>query len=137
MRVFFAADRRQFHIGVSGQPPQLPTTNELSELGIDFIKQCLIIDPKARPTVDKLLEHPWIEKFREEIELEYEDEFVHQQTSNPDEKGTSDGRSSLDGSPSLDAEEARGHAHDYAHDRRDEQEEQEELDESDKPDEEE
>ncbi|TIA87857.1 hypothetical protein E3P99_02902 [Wallemia hederae] len=108
-----------FHIGVSGQPPQLPTTNELSELGIDFIKQCLIIDPKERPTVDKLLEHPWIEKFREEIELEYEDEFVHQQTSNPDEKGTSEGRNSFDGSPSLDA---AAEAHDYAHDKQDEQE---------------
>lgn len=100
----------QFHIGVSGQPPQLPSTNELSELGIDFIKQCLTIDPKKRPTVDELLEHPWIEKFREEIELEYEDEIVHQHSSHKDntEKDSntsaqaSASRSSFDGSPSLD-----------------------------------
>ncbi|TIC24828.1 hypothetical protein E3Q11_03552 [Wallemia mellicola] len=79
-----------FHIGVSGQPPQLPSTNELSELGIDFIRQCLIIDPKKRPTVDELLEHPWIEKFREEIELEYEDEIIHQHSQDNDYENTNE-----------------------------------------------
>lgn len=81
---------RKFHIGVSGQPPQLPSTNELSELGIDFIRQCLIIDPKKRPTVDELLEHPWIEKFREEIELEYDDEIIHQHSHDNDYENTNE-----------------------------------------------
>ncbi|TIB08438.1 hypothetical protein E3P92_03523 [Wallemia ichthyophaga] len=96
-----------FHIGVSGQPPQLPSTNELSELGIDFIKQCLIIDPKKRPTVDELLDHPWIEKFREEIELEYEDEIVHRSSHNGDnDKGNNSDAmasvgNSIDGSHAL------------------------------------
>lgn len=29
-------------------------------LFVDFIKQCLQIDPRKRPTIDQLLQHPWI-----------------------------------------------------------------------------
>ncbi|KAG6817145.1 hypothetical protein H0H87_012106 [Tephrocybe sp. NHM501043] len=54
-----------FHIGVATQPPPLPEPGQLSKIGIDFIKQCLIIDPMTRPTALELLQHPWIGNFRE------------------------------------------------------------------------
>ncbi|TFK30751.1 STE/STE11 protein kinase [Coprinopsis marcescibilis] len=49
-----------FHIGVSTQHPPLPEPGQLSVLGIDFIKQCLTIDPTLRPTALDLMVHPWM-----------------------------------------------------------------------------
>ncbi|KAG6814044.1 hypothetical protein H0H92_003894 [Tricholoma furcatifolium] len=54
-----------FHIGVSTQHPPLPDPSQLSEKGINFIKQCLTIDPMRRPTALELLQHPWMDDFRE------------------------------------------------------------------------
>lgn len=57
--------------------------------------------------MDELLDHPWIEKFREEIELEYEDEIVHRSSHNGDnDKGNNSdampsGGNSIDGSQAL------------------------------------
>ncbi|KAJ3481603.1 hypothetical protein NLI96_g7546 [Meripilus lineatus] len=56
-----------FHIGDTTQPPPLPHTSELSELGIDFIRQCLTIDPVQRPTARELMRHQWILDFREAL----------------------------------------------------------------------
>ncbi|EGO02713.1 hypothetical protein SERLA73DRAFT_102617 [Serpula lacrymans var. lacrymans S7.3] len=61
-----------FHIGVATQHPPLPEPGQLSELGINFIKQCLTIDPMRRPTAVELLEHPWMVEFGEAL-MSYEE----------------------------------------------------------------
>lgn len=61
-----------FHIGVATQHPPLPEPGQLSELGINFIKQCLIIDPMKRPTATELMDHPWMLEFRAAL-LSYEE----------------------------------------------------------------
>jgi len=61
-----------FHIGVATQHPPLPDPGQLSPLGINFIKQCLTIDPMKRPTTKELLNHPWMVNFREALQ-EYEE----------------------------------------------------------------
>lgn len=49
-----------FHIGIATQHPPLPDPTQMSELGIDFITQCLALDPDERPTATELLNHPWL-----------------------------------------------------------------------------
>lgn len=53
-----------FHIGVATQHPPLPEPDQLSHLGIDFIRQCLTIDPILRPTAKSLMDHPWLAELR-------------------------------------------------------------------------
>lgn len=47
-----------------GNPPQLPTDDQLSETGIDFLKKCFERDPAKRSTAAELLQHPWIVEIR-------------------------------------------------------------------------
>lgn len=54
-----------FHIGVATQHPPLPEPGQLSDMGVNFIKQCLTIDPVKRPTARELMNHPWMLEFRE------------------------------------------------------------------------
>ena len=56
-----------FHIGIAVQHPPLPDPSELSELGIDFIRQCLTIDPEARPSAAELILHPWISQAMDQL----------------------------------------------------------------------
>ncbi|KAF7356156.1 Protein kinase domain-containing protein [Mycena venus] len=49
-----------FHVGVATQPPPLPEPDQLSSLGIAFIKDCLTIDPMRRPSADELKNHLWL-----------------------------------------------------------------------------
>jgi mitogen-activated protein kinase kinase kinase len=56
-----------FHIGVATQHPPLPEPGQLSDLGINFIKQCLTLDPIRRPSAKELLDHPWMQDFRETL----------------------------------------------------------------------
>ncbi|KAK5956137.1 Suppressor of Sensor Kinase (SLN1) [Knufia fluminis] len=44
----------------SGNPPAMPTEDQLSETGLDFLKRCFDRDPKRRSTAAELLQHPWI-----------------------------------------------------------------------------
>jgi len=60
-----------FHIGVATQHPPLPEPGQLSELGINFIKQCLTIDPARRPSAVELMHHQWMLDFRDAL-LRYE-----------------------------------------------------------------
>lgn len=71
-----------FHIGVATQHPPLPEPGQLSEIGIHFLKQCLIIDPMKRPSALELMNHPWILDFRAAL-LSYEEAAV---TANPPEQ---------------------------------------------------
>lgn len=65
-----------FHIGVATQHPPLPENGELSELGINFIKQCLTIDPMRRPTAEELMRHPWMEQLMETLRHYEEEELA-------------------------------------------------------------
>ncbi|KAI5829678.1 hypothetical protein K523DRAFT_363312 [Schizophyllum commune Tattone D] len=62
-----------FHIGVATQHPPLPEPGQLSPLGIDFLKQCLIIDPMKRPSAQELMDHAWMLEFRAALAT-YEEE---------------------------------------------------------------
>jgi len=56
-----------FHIGVATQHPPLPEPSQLSPKGIDFIKQCLIIDPVKRPSAAELGDHVWMQDFKDTL----------------------------------------------------------------------
>lgn len=71
-----------FHIGVATQHPPLPEPDQLSDLGIAFIKQCLTIDAMRRPSAEELLGHPWMIEFQEAL-ASYEEEEI---ANNPPEE---------------------------------------------------
>ncbi|KIW67899.1 hypothetical protein PV04_07114 [Phialophora macrospora] len=47
-----------------GNPPQLPSEDQLSPAGIDFLKKCFERDPAKRSSAAELLQHPWIVEIR-------------------------------------------------------------------------
>ncbi|KAI1630398.1 mitogen-activated protein kinase [Exophiala viscosa] len=47
-----------------GNPPQMPTEDQFSDMGIDFLKKCFERDPAKRSTAAELLQHPWIVEIR-------------------------------------------------------------------------
>ncbi|KAB2577525.1 MAP kinase kinase kinase wis4 [Lasiodiplodia hormozganensis] len=53
-----------------GNPPQLPTRDQLSDQGIDFLRACFERDPGRRATAAELLQHPWIMILRSQLSLE-------------------------------------------------------------------
>lgn len=63
-----------------GNPPQLPSREQLSEQGIEFLKRCFERDPKRRASAAELLQCDWISTIREQVV--------------PKENGGSDGSSS-------------------------------------------
>jgi mitogen-activated protein kinase kinase kinase len=57
-----------YHIGVATQHPPLPESDQLSELGINFIKECLNVDPTRRPSAFELMDHRWMLDFRKSLQ---------------------------------------------------------------------
>ncbi|RHZ61865.1 hypothetical protein Glove_345g46 [Diversispora epigaea] len=57
-----------YHV-VTGHPP-LPDPSQLTELGIDFLKQCFIRSPQSRPTAKELLLHAWIADIQESANID-------------------------------------------------------------------
>jgi len=53
-----------YHIAAS-HLPTLPTDDQLSELGQEFLLRCFDRDPATRPTAKELLEDPWIKSIEE------------------------------------------------------------------------
>ncbi|KAJ9389602.1 hypothetical protein DTO063F5_2095 [Paecilomyces variotii] len=53
-----------------GNQPQMPTRDQLSESGIDFLQRCFERDPLKRPTAAELLQHEWIVSIRQQVVLE-------------------------------------------------------------------
>lgn len=53
-----------------GKQPQLPTQEQLSDLGVDFLRRCFECDPKRRSTAAELLQHEWIVSIRQQVVLE-------------------------------------------------------------------
>lgn len=58
-----------YHIA-QGDPPQLPSKEQLSEQGIDFLKRCFERDPSQRASAVELLQHDWIMTLRAQLSLE-------------------------------------------------------------------
>ncbi|BFZ60124.1 Suppressor of Sensor Kinase (SLN1) [Saitoella coloradoensis] len=54
-----------YHIAASRQP-DLPTPEQLSQVGQDFLLSCFERDPEKRNTAAELLQHPWIMQIRME-----------------------------------------------------------------------
>nr|ALM02101.1 Ssk2-like MAPKKK [Ustilago esculenta] len=63
-----------FHIGMAEQHPALPDPSQLSPLGIEFIRQCLTINPRQRPTAIQLKEDLWMRNLIEELDAANEAE---------------------------------------------------------------
>ncbi|TAQ88483.1 hypothetical protein B7494_g3205 [Chlorociboria aeruginascens] len=53
-----------------GNPPQLPSSDQLSPQGIDFLKKCFVRDPKYRASAAELLQHEWIMAIRSAVSIE-------------------------------------------------------------------
>ncbi|KAJ4380442.1 Suppressor of Sensor Kinase (SLN1) [Didymella sp. IMI 355093] len=73
-----------YHIA-QGDPPQLPTRDQLSEQGIDFLMKCFDRDPNRRASAVELLQHDWIMTLRAQLSLE---------PQTPTESGSQSGNSS-------------------------------------------
>jgi len=69
-----------------GNPPQLPTIDQLSPEGIDFLKRCFVRDPKNRASAAELLQHEWIMAIKSQVAIE---------PSTPSDAGSSHSRGSL------------------------------------------
>lgn len=74
-----------FHIGVATQHPPLPEPGQLSPIGIDFIEQCLTIDPMKRPNAVELIGHRWMLDVQEALLTYEEADATSPQPSAPDE----------------------------------------------------
>lgn len=55
-----------YHIAAS-HLPTLPTPEQMSDLGQDFLLRCFERDPSIRPTALELLEDPWIKAIEEMV----------------------------------------------------------------------
>ena len=53
-----------YHIAAS-HLPTLPTPEQISDLGQDFLRRCFERDPSIRPSAAELLEDPWIRNVEE------------------------------------------------------------------------
>lgn len=52
-----------------GNPPQLPSKDQLSSEGIDFLRRCFQRDPRKRATAAELLQSEWIVQIRQQVAL--------------------------------------------------------------------
>ncbi|KAL8949229.1 MAG: hypothetical protein Q9222_004646 [Ikaeria aurantiellina] len=50
-----------------GNPPQLPSKDQLSEQGMEFLKRCFDRDPKKRASAAELLQCEWIMTIRQQV----------------------------------------------------------------------
>ena len=50
-----------------GNPPQLPTKEQLSEQGHEFLKRCFERDSRKRASAAELLQCEWIREIRREV----------------------------------------------------------------------
>lgn len=53
-----------------GNPPQLPSGEQLSPQGIDFLNRCFIRDPKLRASAAELLQHEWIMAIKSQVSID-------------------------------------------------------------------
>lgn len=53
-----------------GNPPQMPSPDQLSPQGIEFLTRCFIRDPKKRASAAELLQHDWIVAIRQQVSID-------------------------------------------------------------------
>lgn len=53
-----------------GNQPQLPTNDQLSDVGIEFLRRCFECEPLKRPTAAELLQHEWIVSIRQQVVMD-------------------------------------------------------------------
>jgi mitogen-activated protein kinase kinase kinase len=53
-----------------GNPPQLPSPDQLSVHGIDFLKKCFVRDPKKRASAAELLQNEWIVAIKSQVSID-------------------------------------------------------------------
>ncbi len=53
-----------------GNPPQLPSPDQLSPQGIDFLERCFIRDPRKRASAAELLQHEWIMAIKSQVAID-------------------------------------------------------------------
>jgi len=53
-----------------GNTPQMPTKEQMSDVGMDFLKKCFDRDPCKRASAAELLQHEWISSIRSQLSLE-------------------------------------------------------------------
>jgi mitogen-activated protein kinase kinase kinase len=70
-----------YHIA-KGDPPQLPSADQLSDPGIDFLTKCFERDPARRISAVELLQHEWIMTLRAQLSLEPQTPSSESSTSN-------------------------------------------------------
>ncbi|KAJ0261643.1 Mitogen-activated protein kinase kinase kinase 15 [Hirschfeldia incana] len=58
-----------YKIGFTGESPEIPEC--LSEKGKDFLRKCLIRDPKQRWAVEELLQHPFLEEEEDKTQTQF------------------------------------------------------------------
>lgn len=75
-----------------GNPPQMPSTDQLSLSGIDFLKRCFTRDPKQRASAVELLQHEWIMTIRSQVvEPPTPSDASSSAQSTPSTRSTNDG----------------------------------------------
>lgn len=50
-----------------GNPPQMPSREQLSQEGIDFLKSCFERDPRRRASAAELLQSEWIAQIKSQV----------------------------------------------------------------------
>jgi mitogen-activated protein kinase kinase kinase len=53
-----------------GNPPQLPSKDQLSDQGMDFLNKSFERDPSKRASATELLQHDWMLSLRAQLSLE-------------------------------------------------------------------
>jgi len=53
-----------------GTSPQLPSMDQLSPQGIDFLQKCFVRDPKKRASAAELLQHEWIMAIKSQVAID-------------------------------------------------------------------
>ncbi|KAK5123230.1 hypothetical protein LTR85_003429 [Meristemomyces frigidus] len=52
-----------------GHSPQMPTREQMSDVGLDFLRRCFDRDPVRRASAAELLQHEWILSIRSQLSL--------------------------------------------------------------------
>lgn len=52
-----------------GHSPQMPTKEQMSETGLDFLRRCFDRDPVKRASAPELLQHEWMLSIRSQLDL--------------------------------------------------------------------
>lgn len=82
-----------------GNPPQLPSNDQLSPKGMHFLKRCFERDPRKRASAAELLQSEWIFEIRQQVALAGEGDM--QTPSSDSSGGVSSGHNSRQNSTTF------------------------------------